>query len=186
MDPITYEPALEITLPGGEAATVTRFDGASYVLADGRTFLLPDTAAGPDETVAGVAAHIEDALAVDPLPARRAELRNVAKARRAELLAAGFVFLGKLIQTRDQVDISNINSAALTASVDPAYTTGWICADNSVLPLDAAGVIAMQRAMVEAGNAIFAAFVETTAPLETATTLAELEALAPGMETFAP
>ena len=103
--------------------------------------------------------------------------RAKAKTARDALLAAGFSYSGKTIQTRNQTDIDNINGAALRATNDATFTTGWIAADNTVLPLDAAGVIAMQAAMITRGNAIFGAYIALTAQIEAAATIEEVNAL---------
>lgn len=118
------------------------------------------------------------------LPARRSALRDIAKARRSALIAEGFAYGGKVIQTRNNADIGNINSATLAAISNPAFVTDWITADNSDLPLDAAGMIAMQLAMVARGNAIFAAFLAVAAQIEAAADLTALDALAESAATF--
>lgn len=180
-----YDTPIEITL-ADESVTIIGTDTGSYVAQDGRTWLIPG--GEPATDAPGIEAHI---AAAQPSPEemladRKTQLRNVAKARRAALIAEGFEFGGKLIQTRDQVDIDNVNSAALRAASDPAFATNWITTDNSALPLDAAGLIAMQAAMVERGNAIFAAYLAVADQLEGAEDLAALDALAETAATFAP
>lgn len=140
-------------------------------------------------TEANAAADIEAFLAAASVPdlaASKIAMREVAKARRAQLVTSGFMFRDKLIQTRSNVDIGNINSTALAALSAPSLTTDWITADNSTLPLDAAGVIEMQLVMTAAGNAIYAAFLDICAQIETAPDIAALNALKPTVETFEP
>lgn len=123
-----------------------------------------------------------DDLLYDPalsLDEARYVARARAKAARDEALTSGFTFNGKTIQTRNQVDIDNINGAALRATNDPTFTTGWICADNSILGLNAAGVIAMQAAMISRGNSIFTAYVILAGQIAACTSIAEVEALPP-------
>jgi len=184
MDPITYpytveiegvlyevlapegEPGYRVRLPGGQVTAVPG-DNASLITAEG----------------------LEAALAaaqLPNLPAVKTALRNVAKVRRAALLAAGFPYGGKVIQTRDIVDVSNVEAAALKATNDAGYATYWITEDNSLLPLDAAGIIAMQSAMVDAGNEIYAAYITITAQIEAAADMDALDALRTAAATFAP
>lgn len=125
-------------------------------------------------------AQIDAAFAppvVDPLIAAQTKARDAAKLARTALLAAGFSYGGKVIQTRNDTDIASINSAALKATNDATFSTVWIAADNSYLPLDHAGVIAMQAAMVDRGNVIFAAYVTLSAQIAACTTEAEVNAL---------
>jgi hypothetical protein len=139
-------------------------------------------------TIEELAAHFASLIptAETILATRKAQLRAIAKARRSELIAAGFSYLGKTIQTRDLVDVSNVEAAALKATNDAGYSTYWITGDNSLLALDAAGIIGMQGAMVDAGNAIFAAYIATTSAIEAAADLAAVEALAESAATFTP
>lgn len=145
-------------------------EGGAVTYADPGDEILIAALAGPSEA--------------DQLATAKIALRDLAKARRAELVTSGFTFRDKLIQTRSTVDVGNINSTALAALSAPSLTTDWITADNSTLPLDAAGVIEMQLTMTGAGNAIYAAFLAITAQIETAPDLATLSALKPIVETF--
>jgi len=106
-------------------------------------------------------------------------LRKKAKACRAALLSAGFLFRSKVIQTRNVVDITNINSAAITAASDPYYTAHWIVADNSFLDLDSTGVIAMQKTMTDRSTAIYAAYTTLTTQIDAAITPEQLSAINP-------
>ena len=125
----------------------------------------------------GDTAPTADQMAAFFAPDFKAAARNKAKAARTALLAAGFSYGGKVIQTRNDTDIANINSAALRAVNDSAFSTVWICADNSYLPLDHAGIIAMQSAMVSRGNAVFAAYTSLVSQIEACTTEAQVNAL---------
>lgn len=167
--------------------TAIGYEGTFYrVVIGDEVYAVPAaTEATPENAVADVTAW-SSARNVDALAAKRAALRDVAKVRRAELIAGGFEYGGKQIQTRDQVDVSNIDSAALAASNAPGFSTLWITADNSTLPLDQAGMIAMQAAMVTRGNAIFAAFAEVAGLIEIAESITELDDLTVSARTFMP
>lgn len=152
-------------------------DPAAYIIrrADGSVIgIMANGECSPENVEADIAAEPARTLDAAKLAACEA-----AKIRRAELAAAGFEFGGKLIQTRNQVDIDNINSAAVAATNNPAFTTIWITTDNTGLPLDAAGVLAMQAAMVTRGNTIFAAYIAHRAALNAAEDLTALAAIPP-------
>jgi len=95
--------------------------------------------------------------------------KDKVKAHRAYLLSQGFNFRDKTIQTRNQVDVANINGAALNAVSNSTFTTTWITSDNTFLVLDAAGVIAMQAAMVARANTIYTTYITVLTQLATAT-----------------
>lgn len=70
---------------------------------------------------------------------------------------AGFIFDGVLYQSRPD-DRENIAGAVLIAIADPAYTTGWIAADNSVVQMDAPTLLRFGRTAADHKQAlIFAA-----------------------------
>lgn len=72
---------------------------------------------------------------------------NAERDRREE---AGFPYRGKLLDSTPR-SVQRITAAALAAQASLAagqtYSVEWICADNSPLPLDAAGVIGMPVAL---------------------------------------
>lgn len=78
-------------------------------------------------------------------------------AERDQRIDAGFEFEGLRYQSRPG-DRENIAGAALIALADPAYATGWIAADNSVVEMDAPTLLRFGRAAADHKQAlIFAA-----------------------------
>lgn len=78
-------------------------------------------------------------------------------AERDRRIDAGFGFDGVLYQSRPD-DRENIAGAVLIAIADPAYTTGWIAADNSVVQMDAPTLLHFGRTAADHKQAlIFAA-----------------------------
>lgn len=70
---------------------------------------------------------------------------------------AGFEFEGVRYQSRPG-DRENIAGAAVIALADPAYATGWIAADNSVVEMDAPTLLRFGRVAADHKQAlIFAA-----------------------------
>ena len=68
-----------------------------------------------------------------------------------------FTYLAKQIQC-DPISVQRISVAATTAQMALAasvpYSVAWSCADNSILTLDALGVLGMMQALGEHGVAI--------------------------------
>ena len=93
-------------------------------------------------------------VAVDPppptLPDRRRQRLAAINAERDQREEAGFPYRGKLLDSTPR-SVQRITAAALAAQASLAagqpYSVEWICADNSPLPLDAAGVIGMPVAL---------------------------------------
>lgn len=78
-------------------------------------------------------------------------------AERDRRIDAGFEFEGVRYQSRPG-DRENIAGAAVIALADPAYSTGWIAADNSVVEMDAPTLLRFGRAAADHKQAlIFAA-----------------------------
>lgn len=89
----------------------------------------------------------------------RARVKNVDELKyelKQNKIAAlsNFAFKGKTIQTRDANDIGAINAAALTAMRDVDSVFDWICADNSILRLNAFDMIDMHSRMTSYRNEI--------------------------------
>ena len=94
------------------------------------------------------------AAAVDPL--RRLELHAARRAARTAAETSGFVFNGHPFDSdRDSIlRIANAATTALTANlVGAPFATAWHCADGYDMPMDAAGVMAMQGALAAHGQA---------------------------------
>jgi hypothetical protein len=103
------------------------------------------------------------------------------KAQRDLLEASGFPYLGKRLDS-DARSVQRINTAvqaaqaALAAGV--AFPIVWTCADNSLLPLDAAGVVGMPVALATYADQLHQAAKALRAQIEAATTFAEVQAVA--------
>jgi hypothetical protein len=106
--------------------------------------------------------------------ALRFEMMAHLKANRDAKIACGFEFGDKQIQTRNQADMDTIRSLAIAATNAPSFETDFITADNSILPLDAAGCVALHQAMVNAGNVVWQQYILSRDSLNAASTLKAL------------
>lgn len=86
----------------------------------------------------------------------RQQLHEQRRNARTSAEMAGFLFQDKRIDS-DRDSILRITQAALLASqsieAEQPFGVEWVCADDSVLELDAAGMLAMQQAMTFHGLA---------------------------------
>jgi hypothetical protein len=93
---------------------------------------------------------------MEELVAVRDSLHDQRRTARTNAEMAGFVFQGKRIDS-DRDSILRITQAALLASqalaASQPFAVEWVCADDSVLELDAAGMLAMQAALTAHGLA---------------------------------
>jgi hypothetical protein len=90
------------------------------------------------------------------VPLRRLELHAARRAARTAAETGGFIFNGHPFDSdRDSIlRIANAATTALTANlVGAPFATAWHCADGYDMPLDAAGVMAMQGALAAHGQA---------------------------------
>lgn len=98
---------------------------------------------------------VERGAEVDPGPPP--VLPSAVDVERDRRIDAGFEFEGVRYQSRPG-DRENIAGAAVIALADPAYATGWIAADNSVVEMDAPTLLRFGRAAADHKQAlIFAA-----------------------------
>lgn len=90
------------------------------------------------------------------LEAVRADLHAQRRAARTQAEMAGFLFENKRIDS-DRDSILRITQAALLASqalaAEQLFGVEWVCADDTVLELDAAGMLALQQALTFHGLA---------------------------------
>lgn len=86
----------------------------------------------------------------------REQLHEQRRNARTAAEMAGFIFQDKRIDS-DRDSILRITQAALMASqaiaADQPFGVEWVCADDSVLGLDAAGMLGMQQALTLHGQA---------------------------------
>lgn len=91
------------------------------------------------------------------LPARRAQILGQINAERDRREQTTFPYAGKLIDS-DPVSVQRITVASSTAqmalSANVPYELDWACADNSLLTLDAMGVLGMMQALGSHGLAL--------------------------------
>lgn len=91
------------------------------------------------------------------LGATRAAVIEQINAERNRREQTSFPFLGKQIDS-DPVSVQRITVATNTAQMALAagvpYEVDWACADNSILPLDAMGVLGMMQALGSYGLAL--------------------------------
>ena len=96
-------------------------------------------------------------LAERPVPHEPGVPASAVDTERDRRIDAGFEFEGVRYQSR-ATDRENIAGAVLIAMADPAYTTGWIAADNSVVEMDAPTLLRFGRTAADHKQAlIFAA-----------------------------
>lgn len=92
----------------------------------------------------------------EELAAVRDSLHDQRRTARADAEMDGFSFQDKRIDS-DRDSILRITQAALLASqalaAEQPFGVEWVCADDSVLDLDAAGMLAMQQALTFHGLA---------------------------------
>lgn len=101
----------------------------------------------------------------------------------------GFNFQGKRIDS-DRDSILRVTQAALLASqaiaVDQPFAVEWVCADDTVLELDAAGMLGMQQALTLHGLACHNRSQELRAQIDAAEDGPALSATANAMATGWP
>lgn len=128
-------------------------------------------------------AEFEQARA-DELEARRTLLRTRVNAERDQLEAAGFPHAGLWFQS-DERSVARLNSTALTASAalmagqSPAFPD-WLAADNTPLPVDAMGVLALQASLTMHAGALHQRARAIKAQIEAAQDFAQLAAVDTG------
>lgn len=87
---------------------------------------------------------------------RRQNHHQRRRARRTQAETAGFPFRARRIDS-DPDSVLRITQAALVASqallAHQDFAVNWVCADDSILALDAAGMLAMQAALTAHGLA---------------------------------
>lgn len=112
------------------------------------------------------------------LDTARAAVWAACRLRRDTLEAAGFPYLGHLLDS-DQRAVLRINTAAQAAhaalqAVQP-FAIGWTCMDGHILDLGAAGMIGMPVALAMHANALHLAARQFKARIAAATGYDDLE-----------
>lgn len=117
----------------------------------------------------------------DELEARRTLLRAQVNAERDRLETVGFPHAGLWFQS-DERSVARLNSTALTANAallagqSPAFPD-WLAADNTPLPVDAMGVLALQNSLTMHAGALHQRARAIKAQIEAAQDFAELAAV---------
>lgn len=100
------------------------------------------------------------------------------RAREADLLCH-VEYDGRRYQV-DSRSLQNITGAAMMVMLDPDYTTYWITADNEIVSLSAADLIALGKAAADKRAAIYADAALKKQRVRLAVSQAELDAIYPG------
>lgn len=102
------------------------------------------------------------------------------RARRTQAELAGFSHQGHPLDSdRDSIlRIANAAASALSAILtQQPWATTWRCADETDLPLDAPGMLALQGALAYHGQACHSASQAIAADIDAATTVEQVEAI---------
>lgn len=125
----------------------------------------------------GAKAWIDPRTLADVKAKRWAEMKR----HRDLLEASGFPYLGKRLDS-DARSVQRINTAVQAAqaalAANQPFPIVWTCADNSLLDLDAAGVIGMPVALAIYADQLHQTCKALRAQLEAATTVPQVEAIA--------
>lgn len=147
----------------------TQGNSVRWAPADGST---------PEQVAAGQAL-VDGFPMADAIAQKRAAI-NAERVRREQ---GGFAFNGKTFDS-DQNAYNRISAAAQTAlttmvAQQPFPTVTWTCADNTTMDLDAAGVVAMQAALVAHGLVLHGKAQARKTALAACATLEDVEAFDP-------
>lgn len=122
------------------------------------------------------------ALAAQHLEGLRSRRRSAVNAERDRREAGAFPYQGRLLDG-DERSVKRILTAVQAAQAAQAagqpFEIDWMCADNSTLALDAAGMIAMPAAMAAHGYALHLHGRALKEAIDAAADLAALEAIDP-------
>ena len=140
----------------------------------------------PDNSVTMVPGVIDALTEADFLQAKNGEidvrksiLRASINAKRDVLETQGFPHAGLWFQS-DERSVARLNSTALTAQAalmagQPAAFPDWLAADNTPLPVDAAGMLALQASLTQHAGALHQHSRSLKLLVEAAETVADLK-----------
>lgn len=118
-----------------------------------------------------------DAVAwVDDLQAAKYARWEAMKVARDAAEVSGVIYDGVEYDT-DPMSVQRITGACLQANVDPTMTWDWTAADNSVVTLDAAQMVALGTAVAAHVSACHAHSRTLRDQINAATTIAEVDAV---------
>lgn len=116
----------------------------------------------------------------ESLDVGRAEVRAAINAERDRREEAGFVYLGRPVDS-DSRSVQRIGvavqAAQAAAGAGQPFAIEWMCQDNTLLALDAAGMMGMPVALAMAGNALHQHARTLKAAVDAADSVAALEAI---------
>ena len=138
---------------------ILRVSAEGALLADSKPFQWVDC---PEETKVNWlydgSSFTAPPQAVPSLEEKKAEKRQRINAKRDEKEASGFLYNGVSFDS-DQRSANRILCAAIAAQaalvLGQPLNVDWTAADNSVVPLDAAGIVGLAVALAQAGTANF-------------------------------
>jgi hypothetical protein len=131
--------------------------------------------------IAGEAGEIAPFERWPDLSTGQSDLAAAVNTRRDHLETQGFPHAGLWFQS-DERSVARINSTALTASSalmvgqNPPFPD-WIAADNTALPVDAQGVLALQASLTTHAGALHAHARGLKTMIEAAESIADLETI---------
>lgn len=108
--------------------------------------------------------------------AKRSEINRLRDQKETE----GFPYMGKVIDSHERAAariFGAVQAAQAALSANQPFSIDWTCADNSILTLDAQGMIGMSVAMAEYANALHETARTLKSQVDAATTQAELDAV---------
>lgn len=125
--------------------------------------------------------YLDDEEKADLLHSKKTELYGKINAKRDYLETQGFPHDGLWFQS-DERSVARINSTALTASValiagEVTEFPDWIAADNTSLPVDALGVLALQASLTKHAGTLHAHARALKARVQAAQTAEDLAAI---------
>lgn len=115
------------------------------------------------------------------LPNEIAFKRAAINAERDRLEISGFSYLGKTFdsdqRSTDRIQVAALAAQAALMAAQP-FSIDWTAADNTVVTLDAAGMIGLATAFAQYGASLHAHAKTLKAQVDAATTVAEVQAIA--------
>lgn len=123
-----------------------------------------------------------DSLAAQYLATRKARLRAQVNAERDRRETGAFPYQGKLLDGDEHSVkriLTSVQAAQLALAAGQPFAIDWVCADNSILPLDAEGMIGMPAAMAAHGYALHQYGRTLKAQIDAAADMAELDTIDP-------
>lgn len=129
-----------------------------------------------------LAEHERTSLAAQYLATRKARLRAQVNAERDRREMGTFPYLGRQLDGDERSVkriLTAVQAAQLALAAEHPFEIDWVCADNSILPLDAEGMIGMPTAMAAHGYALHQRGRQLKDMIDAAADMAELDTIDP-------